>query len=173
MTFDDGPIPEITPWVLDILKQYGVKAHFFCVGDNVRKYPEIYQRILNEGHRVGNHTYNHVNGWTVRGNLYLKNVSKAKQYIRSNLFRPPYGKLLRPQIKWLQKEGYTIVMWDVLTKDYDAKTSPQECLNRSLKAKEGSIVLFHDSLKSEANLRYALPQFIAAKLEEGYCFGLL
>ncbi len=173
LTFDDGPIPEVTPWVLDILKEFNVKAHFFCVGDNVRKHPEIYQRILDEGHRVGNHTFNHVNGWKLRSSNYLRNIIKAKRYIQSNLFRPPYGKLIRPQIKWLQKEGYTIVMWDVLTKDYDAKILPQECLNRSLKAKEGSIILFHDSLKAETNLRYALPKFIELKLSEGFHFGLI
>lgn len=173
MTFDDGPIPEVTPWVLDVLKSYNVKAHFFCVGDNVRKYPAIYKRILEEGHKVGNHTHNHVNGWTLHSNIYLKNVSLAKQFIDSKLFRPPYGKLLRPQIKWLQAKGYTIVMWDVLTKDYDSKISPESCLQRSLKAKEGSIILFHDSIKAEVNLRYALPKFIEAKLSEGYEFALM
>lgn len=173
LTFDDGPIPEVTPWVLDVLKSYNVKAHFFCVGDNVRKYPAIYKRILEEGHKVGNHTHNHVNGWTLHSNIYLKNVSLAKQFIDSKLFRPPYGKLLRPQIKWLQAKGYTIVMWDVLTKDYDSKISPESCLQRSLKAKEGSIILFHDSIKAEVNLRYALPKFIEAKLSEGYEFALM
>ena len=173
LTFDDGPIPEVTPWVLDVLKSYNVKAHFFCVGDNVRKYPAIYKRILEEGHKVGNHTHNHVNGWTLHSNIYLKNVSLAKQFIDSKLFRPPYGKLLRPQIKWLQAKGYTIVMWDILTKDYDSKISPESCLQRSLKAKEGSIILFHDSIKAEVNLRYALPKFIETKLSEGYEFDLM
>ena len=173
ITFDDGPIPQSTAWTLKLLKEKNVKATFFCVGDNVRKHPEIYQRILDEGHRVGNHTFNHVNGWKLRSSNYLRNIIKAKRYIQSNLFRPPYGKLIRPQIKWLQKEGYTIVMWDVLTKDYDAKILPQECLNRSLKAKEGSIILFHDSLKAETNLRYALPKFIELKLSEGFHFGLI
>lgn len=173
LTFDDGPIPEVTPWVLDVLKKYNIKAHFFCVGDNVFKHPGIYQRVLEEGHVVGNHTFNHVNGWLVRSNIYVKNILRAKTYIDSKLFRPPYGKLLRPQILWLTKHGYQIVMWDILTKDYDVSITPQQCLDRSLKAKSGSIVLFHDSLKAEKNLKYALPKFIETKLEEGYSFGLL
>lgn len=173
LTFDDGPIPEVTPWVLQLLKDFDIKAHFFCVGDNVQKHPTLFQNIISDGHLVGNHSHNHVNGWTIKSHLYIKNVLQAERYIPSKLFRPPYGKLLRPQLKALQQNAFQVIMWDILTKDYDATISPQECLKRSLEAKNGSIVLFHDSIKAKHNLEYALPRFIESKLDEGYIFSSL
>lgn len=173
LTFDDGPVPEITPWVLNTLKTYAVKAHFFCVGDNVKKHPAIFKSILDDGHVVGNHSHNHINGWKEKSHRYLKNVQEAQRYIPSNLFRPPYGKLLRQQLKSLQQNNFQVIMWDVLSKDYDALISPEMCLNRSLKAKEGSIVLFHDSVKAKKNMQYALPKFIEQKLADGYNFALI
>ena len=160
ITFDDGPIPESTPWTLKLLKKKGVKATFFCVGDNVRKYPELYQQILDEGHTVGNHTHNHLRGFTHRTKSYVDNVAQARQYIDSNLFRPPYGMIKRSQAKKLLKT-YKIVMWDVLSQDYRQDITPQSCYQAVFKnIRPGSIILFHNHVKSEINMRYALPRLI-------------
>ena len=167
LTFDDGPIPEATPWVLDLLKSKNIKATFFCVGENVEKYPEIYQRILSEGHSVGNHTYNHLNGWKINGNQYSENVVKASKVIDSLLFRPPYGKLTPRLIKELKKK-YDVVMWDVLSGDFDTSLTPEDCLNNVKEnAKEGSIIVFHDSIKAIDTLKFVLPEVISFFEEKG------
>lgn len=174
LTFDDGPIPEVTPWVLDTLNKYGVKATFFCVGDNVRKYPEVYQRVLREGHQTGNHTFNHIQGWLSSATHFLLNTQKASQYIHSNLFRPPHGHMIFPQPLLLKKAGYKIVMWDVVTRDYNAKLTPERVLDNVKKyTRNGSIIVFHDSLKAEKNMKYALPRAIEWLLSEGYEFEIL
>ncbi|MAP55597.1 polysaccharide deacetylase family protein [Altibacter sp.] len=169
VTFDDGPIPEVTPWVLDTLKHYNAKATFFCIGDNTRKHPALFQRILSEGHAIGNHTFHHVNGWKLGPSAYLEEVRSAEAIFKiyrqktpkNLLFRPPYGKLRSSQAKMLQKLGYRIVMWDVLSADFDATVSENACLQNVTKhIQAGSIVVFHDSLKAEKNLRYTLPKVL-------------
>jgi peptidoglycan/xylan/chitin deacetylase (PgdA/CDA1 family) len=160
ITFDDGPHPEITPKVLDILDEYNAKATFFCVGDNVRKYPETYQQIIQRGHQTGNHTFNHLNGWKTKNKNYFSNIDKAAGFIKSNLFRPPYGKISPLQIKELKKR-YRIIMWSVLTYDFNRKLTPEKCLKNALTGlKPGSIIVFHDSEKSDKNMLYALPEFL-------------
>ncbi len=157
LTFDDGPIPRLTPWVLDLLDTYDAKATFFCVGDNVRKHPVIYQDIIKRGHSVGNHTFNHLDGWKTDHYTYVKNVLKCKQYIDTNLFRPPYGKVKPKQSAYIQKL-FNIVMWDVLSGDFDTKINPQQCLENVLNnIQQNSIVVFHDNIKAETNLKYTLP----------------
>lgn len=173
LTFDDGPVPEVTPWVLDILKANAIEATFFCVGENVEKHKELYQRILREQHTVGNHTYNHISGWKTPLFTYLKNVDKCAKKVRSTLFRPPYGRIRKKQQRALEQR-YTIVMWDVLTGDYDQNTSPQKCLRNALKyTRNGSIIVFHDSLKAKRNIQYALPRFIEQVKAKGYTFEKL
>jgi len=173
LTFDDGPIPEVTPWVLDLLKKENIKATFFCVGANVHSNPEIYQRILNEGHTVGNHTYNHMNGWDFPTDQYLENVEKCAESVQSSLFRPPYGKLKPSQVSNLAAK-YSIIMWDVLSGDYDKNTSKEKCLKNVIDHfRNGSIIVFHDSYKAKQNLMYALPEFISHAKAEGFEFDLL
>jgi len=173
LTFDDGPIPEITPWVLDILDQYQIKATFFCVGENVMRYPEVYQDILSRGHRTGNHTYNHLRGFFKETRCYLDNVEKASQYIDSDLFRPPHGEMRRAQLKVLRKK-YQVIQWDLITRDYNSKLSEEKVLSIVKRySRNGSIIVFHDSLKAERNLRYALPKAIEFLIEKGYRFNTL
>jgi peptidoglycan/xylan/chitin deacetylase (PgdA/CDA1 family) len=173
LTFDDGPIPEITEWVLDILLQYKVKATFFCIGDNVIKHPVIYQRIIKEGHTVGNHTQNHLKGWKTTNDIYIKNIEACAHHVSSKLFRPPYGRIKKAQLKGI-KDSYKIVMWDVLSGDFDLKTTPEKCYQNVVKnTKSGSIVVFHDSIKASENLKYALPKAIEFLLEKGYVFELI
>jgi len=161
LTFDDGPVPEATPWVLDLLKEKKVKATFFCVGENVERYPEVYARILKEGHAVGNHTYNHLNSWQTKNEAYTSNIEKAADCIESSLFRPPYGKLSWGTIRQL-KSKYNVIMWDVLSGDFDTSISPETCLqNVKQHAKEGSIIVFHDSVKAIDTLKYVLPRIIS------------
>lgn len=173
LTFDDGPVPEVTPQVLDILDEYGWKATFFCVGDNVRKYPEVYQEVLRRGHRVGNHSFNHIRGYRYSVEEYVANVQKASAYIESRLFRPPHGRITFSQIKAL-KEDYDIVMWDVITYDYDKKKKPEQ-ITRTVRnyLRKGSIVVFHDSIKAKDNVLTVLPQALAHWKEKGYSYGLL
>ncbi len=171
LTFDDGPIPEVTPWVLETLKQYDAKATFFCVGDNVKKHPDIYRMIVDQGHKVGNHTMNHLNGWTNFNKTYFENIEKCNALIHSNLFRPPYGKIKPSQISHL-KNDYRIIMWDVLTKDYDADVTGEYCFEKVKKnCKPGSIIVFHDSIKAEKRLRKALPKSLEYLKQEGYTFS--
>lgn len=173
LTFDDGPIPEVTPWVLDTLRPYQAKATFFCVGDNVVKYPAIFRQVLDEGHAVGNHTFNHLNGWKTDPIIYLNNVRRCARVVKSRLFRPPYGRLTPRQRMFLERH-FQIIMWDVLSGDYDAGISPEQCLqNVTGNAGPGSIVLMHDSLKAERNVRYALPATLEHFAGEGYRFERL
>lgn len=175
LTFDDGPHPTITPWVLEQLKQFDAQATFFCIGNNVRKYPDVYQQILDEGHATGNHTYHHLNGWKTKDKEYIDDVSKAAQLVKSNLFRPPYGKIKNKQAKKigdaLQISNPQIIMWDVLSADFDSSFSPTQCLSNVLdNVSVGSIVVFHDSEKSFTNLKYALPGTLNVLKEKGFAF---
>jgi len=173
VTFDDGPIPIVTPFVLNILKQYNAKATFFCIGDNVRKHPEVFEQVKNEGHAIGNHTFNHLNGWHTDDKAYLDNFLQADELIGSKLFRPPYGRIKRSQVKLLQeaKSGVKIVMWNVLSADFDAAISPEKCLDNVIKnVKGGEIVLFHDSLKARERMEYALPRALEYWSRMGFEF---
>jgi len=173
LSFDDGPVPDVTPEVLNILKKYHINATFFCVGENVRKHPEIFQRILDEGHRVGNHTHNHLKGWKTGLNEYLENVEQCQRLIQTNLFRPPYGKCTPKQFRELAKQ-YEIVMWDVITYDFDQGLSAESCYQNAIRySTNGSIVVFHDNIKAVERLFYALPKAIQYWLAQGYTFGLL
>lgn len=180
LTFDDGPIPEVTEWVLDVLAQHQIKATFFCIGDNIRKHPAIFQRILKERHRVGNHTFHHLKGWKTTVEEYVANVARCQQEIEKHsgeavtLFRPPYGKITTKQATAILSQGYEIVMWTIITKDYDARIRPQQCLQRTIKQlTPGSILVFHDSLKAEKNLKYSLPLLLTYLKKEGYSFAVL
>jgi len=171
LTFDDGPVPEITPWVLDQLDAYQVKATFFCIGDNVRKHPEIYTEIIRRGHAIGNHTFNHLNGWKTATSTYIENTIKWEDYAatQSFLFRPPYGKIKRSQAQKLMQKGYKIIMWDVLSADFDASVAPEKCLSNVVNHLEpGSIVVFHDSVKAFKNIQYALPKTLQFLKENGF-----
>ncbi len=170
LTFDDGPIPEVTPWVLQQLKGYDAKATFFCVGENVKKHPEIFAQVKSENHQLGHHTFSHLNGWKTKNESYFSDVEKGNAVCPSPLFRPPYGKLKRKQIQVLKKL-YRIIMWDVLSYDFDKNCSPEKCFQNVLKhATNGSIIVFHDSLKAEQNLRYALPKVLDYFSKKGYRF---
>ncbi len=170
LTFDDGPIPEVTPWVLDTLDHYGVKATFFCVGDNVARNPELFQEIKRRGHTVGNHTMNHLQGSKVTTRAYLHNVFKAHELIGSTLFRPPHGLLRWGQSKVLRSR-FTIVMYDLVTRDYSRKLTGERVLTNVRRyARNGSIIVFHDSLKAERNMKYALPRAIEWLQSQGYKF---
>lgn len=156
ITFDDGPTPGVTDKALDLLKSYGAKGTFFCKGINVQKYPELYQRILDEGHDVGNHTFNHLKGWSTKNRLYFDDIEDANKLIGSTLFRPPYGKITYPQIRHLRKT-YHIIMWDVMSFDYDQSIGPEECAKNVISNVEpGSIITFHDSISAARNMLYAL-----------------
>jgi len=172
LTFDDGPHPEATPLVLDLLQRYAARATFFCIGKNVEAYPEIYARILNAGHKVGNHTWHHVNGWKIRDKLYFEDIDRAKKYIDSDLFRPPYGKISHFQSQQLRRRlGYRIVMWTVLSGDFDVKLSPERCTeNVLLNAGAGSVVVFHDSTKALPRMRVALEKTLEFFAEKGFRF---
>lgn len=173
LTFDDGPIPEVTPWVLDTLKAYQAKATFFCVGDNVRKHLEVFQRILTEGHQVGNHTYHHLSGWNTDNIPYFHDVRKCARMVKSNLFRPPYGRLKPQQVQFLQRH-YKIIMWDVLSADFDQDTTPEQCwTNVQSHAQPGSIVVFHDSVKAFKNLQYTLPRCLEFFRNSGFDFKII
>jgi peptidoglycan/xylan/chitin deacetylase (PgdA/CDA1 family) len=173
LTFDDGPVTGPTEFVLDTLKAFHIKATFFCIGENIAKNYTLYTRIKEENHLVGNHTYNHLKGWSYPADIYLENINKCAQLLDTNLlFRPPYGRITNAQINSLQK--HKIVMWDVLTQDYDRNLSKEKCLDGSIKAtRNGSIIVFHDSYKAEKNLKYVLPHFIEHFLNKGYQFNTI
>jgi peptidoglycan/xylan/chitin deacetylase (PgdA/CDA1 family) len=178
LTFDDGPTPEITEWVLQTLNDFNAKATFFCIGNNIEKHPEVFQHIITEGHTIGNHTYNHLKGWKHKAKVYIRDVLKTENIIRSfttdttkTLFRPPYGKFKNKQSKKLLELGYEIILWDVLSYDWDKSVSEEVCFkNVTSAAKEGSIIVFHDSLKASRNLKYVLPKVLKYYTEKGYVF---
>ncbi|MBK1439148.1 polysaccharide deacetylase family protein [Parapedobacter sp. ISTM3] len=173
LTFDDGPIPDVTPGIINTLKNYGVKATFFCVGENIKKHPDLFDTLLENGHRIGNHTYNHLNGWKTKDEIYLENVLQCQQLTQTNLFRPPYGRSTRAQYATLRKD-YEIIMWDVLSGDFDTKLAPEKCLRNVINhARNGSIVVFHDNIKAVPRVSYALPRAIEYWLGQGYTFGVL
>jgi peptidoglycan/xylan/chitin deacetylase (PgdA/CDA1 family) len=173
LTFDDGPIPEITPWVLDTLKRYGIKATFFCVGENVYRHPHLLQQIKAEQHATGNHTYNHLQGMRTRTGRYMENVEKAQQLLDTSLFRPPHGHIRLPQWNELSRK-YRVVFWDVVTRDYSKYITAQKVVDNVKRyARNGSIIVFHDSLKAKQNLLEALPQSIEWLLEQGYSFATI
>ena len=170
LTFDDGPTPEITEWTLTTLKKFNAKATFFCIGANVVQYPEIFQQIISDGHAIGNHTHHHLNGWHTDKEAYFRNIKKCEEVVKSNLFHPPYGRIKKSQYK-LIKEDYKVIMWDVLSGDFDPKTTPKKCLhNVKNNTTEGSVVVFHDSLKAADNLKYTLPKVLEYFTEKGYRF---
>ena len=178
LTFDDGPHPEATPFVLKELKKHNALATFFCIGKNVASYPGIYKQIINEGHSVGNHTYNHLNGWKTGNDEYLKDIALASHEIDSNLFRPPYGRITSFQAKNLKSamkgKEPNVIMWDVLSGDFDIDCTPQQCLSNVLLATvSGSIIIFHDSEKAFPNLAYTLPRILNYFSEKGYLFKSL
>jgi len=171
LTFDDGPHPSITPFVLEQLKQFQAKATFFCIGKNVVEHPVVYEQILSEGHSVGNHTHNHLNGWKTKNIAYYRNIRTASRHIQSRLFRPPYGRITLSQSMGLHRlfPQTRIVMWDVLSGDFDTALSPESCLQNVLQAtRAGSIIVFHDSEKAWDRLHYALPRFLAYCREQGW-----
>lgn len=185
LTFDDGPHEIITSWVLDQLKMFQAKATFFCVGDNIHKNPAVLKRMAQEGHSIGNHTYNHLKGSKAKTAEYFENVLKAQEVLEKNipkeklisnqtgklLFRPPYGRISKSQAKNINKSGYKIIMWDIISYDYDAEVSPEQCLKNILgSCKNGSIIVMHDSQKAEKNLRYVLPKLLEILSEKGYTF---
>jgi peptidoglycan-N-acetylglucosamine deacetylase len=173
LTFDDGPHPVATPLVLAELKKYNAKATFFCIGKNIVEHPDIYKQVLDGGHRVGNHTHNHYNGWKTSDNIYFNNIGQAAKYIDSNLFRPPYGRITKFQASCLKEApaNFKIIMWDILSADFDEKNSGETCaLNVIRNAKKGSIIVFHDSLKALSRLRIALPETLTFFAEKGYRF---
>ncbi len=171
LTFDDGPSPEITEKVINILDKYNVKACFFLIGDKVNRYPELFKLLQSKGHQIGNHTYNHLNGWRSSTSDYLANFKQCEKLVDSNLFRPPYGRIKSSQIKALKEQ--TIIMWDVLSGDFDSNLTPKGCLkNLTDNVENGSIIVMHDSKKSEEKVLYALPIFLDWAKKEGYTFGL-
>lgn len=173
LTFDDGPVPEVTPWVLNLLKKYQAQATFFCIGDNVFKHPELYKQILAEQHVIGNHTFNHLKGWQTASEDYLENTLKCQKAlnIETKWFRPPYGKITPKQIKTLKNEGYQIVMWDVLSYDFEEKLNTDLALKKIIKyTQSNSIVVFHDSLKAFDNLKKMLPPYLDYFSKKGYVF---
>ncbi len=175
LTFDDGPHKIVTPWVLNELNNYNALATFFCIGKNVQQHPDLYDQLLRANHSVGNHTFNHLNGWKTKKREYLSDISKASGLIHSNLFRPPYGKIRGSQsvqiAQTLQTSNPKIIMWDVLSADFDHSLSGEQCLNNVIKnVTNGSIIVFHDSEKAFPHLRYVLPKTLKYLSEEGYLF---
>lgn len=180
LTFDDGPTPEITSWTLDQLEAFNAKATFFCIGKNVVENPSIYQKIIDQNHVIGNHTNNHLNGFSTPNSTYIENIDFSENNLSANinfknqkpkLFRPPYGKLKFSQSKKIRKKGYKIIMWDVLSADFDTNISSQKCLENVIgHAKNGSIIVFHDSLKAQKKLKFVLPKILGYYTEKGYSF---
>ncbi len=174
LTFDDGPTPEVTDWVLKLLDEYDAKATFFCIGRNVERHTDIYNRIVKAKHSVGNHTYSHLKGWKTWNNEYIDDVELASHFIDSKLFRPPYGKIRQSQIKNLKNHGYKMFMWDVLSEDYNEDKTPEQCLEYVFKySTVGSIIVFHDSIKASKNLYAILPVVLKIFKDKGYNFRRL
>lgn len=176
LTFDDGPVPEVTPFVLDVLAEYQAKATFFCVGDNVRKHPEILKEVVGGGHSLGNHTFSHLNAFKSKTEIYLQNVQQCGKEIQRitghnpALFRPPYGRIRNKQSRPLLKQ-FEIIMWDVLSGDFDKTLSPEKCLQRSIRYTQGgSVVVFHDNPKAFDTLSYVLPRYLKHFSERGFTF---
>lgn len=168
LSFDDGPTPVVTEWVLEQLKLHNAKATFFCLGKNVVLRPALFERLLEEGHTVGNHTYNHLDSWKTKKEKYLLDIENCNKVFHSKFFRPPYGKL-KPGMRSSILKNYEIVMWDVMAYDFDERISPETCVNNVLdNIKSGSIIVFHDSLKAEKHLRYALPVVLEEITKRGY-----
>jgi len=173
LTFDDGPIPEVTPWVLEKLSSFEAHATFFCVGENVKKHSDIYKQLLEAGHHTGNHSFHHIKAWNTKKEFYLNDVDQAHEVIDSRLFRPPHGQLTIPLIRALRK-NFSIVMWSLLSYDFDQSVTQEKCLEILLKhTKAGDIVVFHDSLKAESRLKYALPKFLNHFHSKGFVFRSL
>ena len=176
VTFDDGPIPIVTPYVLNILRQYNAKTTFFCIGDNVRKHPEVFEQVKNAGHSIGNHTFNHLKGWKTDNKTYVDNFLKADELLDAELFRPPYGRIKKSQAKLIRKAkpNTRIIMWDVLSGDFDIELKPETCLQHVLRyTRNGSIIVFHDSLKAYDRLEYVLPRAMEEWSRRGYEFNAL
>jgi len=182
LTFDDGPTPEVTEWVLSVLKEHNIKATFFCIGNNIEKHPDIFKKVIDEGHTIANHTFNHLNGWNTSNQTYLENIDKTESLIaqyyssfkNNKLFRPPYGRMKSSQAKEVLKKGYKIIMWDVLSADFDKTITPEKCLENITKnTRNGSIIIFHDSVKAYPNLKHALPSSIKYLKEKGFSFGVV
>lgn len=189
LTFDDGPIPNVTDFVLKTLKAFNAKATFFCIGDNIVKHPNVYANVVNDGHAIGNHTFNHLKGWKTDDETYIENTLKCQVLTQSDLFRPPYGRIKKSQIRSLQSlvlspqsdsrlktqdSRLNIVMWDVLSGDFDIKLSPEKCYQNVIKhAENGSIIVFHDSLKAFDRLSYALPRVLKYFADKGFTFSTL
>jgi peptidoglycan/xylan/chitin deacetylase (PgdA/CDA1 family) len=184
LTFDDGPTPEITPWVLNLLEQYNAKATFFCIGKNLRQHPVLVRQIVEQQHKIGNHSFSHLKGWQTKSKNYINDILQAAEVIQSTtnntainqklLFRPPYGQITKTQANVLIDKGFTIVLWDILTGDFDPNLNPEKSLKKTLKnTKPGSIVVFHDSLKAKKNLQYILPNVLKHWSQQGYQFKTL
>ena len=173
LTFDDGPTPSTTPHLLEILQRFEAKATFFCVGENVVKHPDIYRMITEAGHAVGNHGYNHLKGWETDTEAYFENVQKCREVVNSDLFRPPYGKIRGSQLKVL-REHFDVIMWTVLSRDYDTRVDRETCLEKTWKyTRPGAIVVFHDHMKSLDKLSYVLPEYLRRAKQAGYHFDLI
>ncbi len=185
LTFDDGPTPDITEWVLQELEKYNAKATFFCIGNNIEKHPEIFEKVITKGHSIGNHTFNHLNGWKTSTEEYLQNSDQwsavSGQFLNCQLksancklFRPPYGKIKASQANKLLQSGYKIIMWDVLSADYDATISKEKCLENATKSvTSGSIIVFHDSVKAFSHLEFTLPKALKYFKEKRFIFEKL
>lgn len=173
LTFDDGPHPAATPFVLNALKKHNAKATFFCIGKNILDQPEVYTRIISEGHAVGNHTFNHLNGWKTKDDVYMNNIAEAKKHIDSSLFRPPYGRITRFQLKLLSSSQFKLksIMWTVLSGDFDIKLTKEKCLRNVLNnSGSGTIVVFHDNEKAFDKLEFTLPKVLEYFTQKGYRF---
>lgn len=173
LTFDDGPVPGVTTEALSVLKQHNIRATFFCVGENVQKHPEIFQQIITDGHSVGNHTMHHVDGWKLSWRDYMRDVKECSAVFSSQLFRPPYGHMRRSHFATLSRRC-KVIMWDVLTYDFDKSYAPEHCLELALmNSRPGSVVVFHDSEKAKERMLYALPRYIEVMKQSGYTFEAL
>lgn len=180
LTFDDGPIPDVTEWVLDVLQSYAAKATFFCVGDNIRKHPHLLKRIVSEGHAVGNHTFHHLKGWKTKNTDYYANIQRWEDTVKQTgitlpnkpLFRPPYGQISFRQAKHL-RQHYQIIMWDIITGDFDKTLDKENCLQQSIQMTQpGTVIVFHDSIKSKDNVQAILPRYLEAMKIKGFEFSL-